>query len=140
MLRLKLTEPSEQVYVCISLENPSTGQKCTIDAKVDTGAAVTIIPKSAVSGLRLPVLGTCRFTMIDGTPLSTEALMCRMSFSDEDTIDAPIYVCETEAGVALLGMDILRLCNFSQRHEWSDGEHNVFFELELLDEETLLAI
>ena len=34
----------------ISLENPSTGQKRTIDAKVDTGAAVTVIPKSVVEG------------------------------------------------------------------------------------------
>jgi len=41
MLRLKLSAPYEQVYVYISLENPSTGQKLTIDAKVDTGAAVS---------------------------------------------------------------------------------------------------
>ena len=33
---LKLTAPYEQVYVYISLENPSTGQVRTIDAKVDT--------------------------------------------------------------------------------------------------------
>ena len=33
MLRFKLNAPYEQVYVCISLENPSTGQKLTIDAK-----------------------------------------------------------------------------------------------------------
>ena len=50
MLRLKLSAPYEQVYVYISLENPSTGQKRTIDAKVDTGAAVTVIPKSVVEG------------------------------------------------------------------------------------------
>ena len=46
MLRLKLSAPYEQVYVFISLENPLTGQVRTIDAKVDTGAAVTVIPKS----------------------------------------------------------------------------------------------
>ena len=39
----------------ISLENPSTGQKRTIDAKVDTGAAVTIIPQTVVEGLGLPL-------------------------------------------------------------------------------------
>ena len=64
--------------------------------------------------------------------------MCRLSFSDEDTIDTPVYVCDTESGVALLGMDILRLCKFSQRHEWDqDGSHNVYFEMELLGEEAM---
>ena len=140
MLRLKLSAPYEQVYVFISLENPLTGQMRTIDAKVDTGAAVTVIPKSVVEGLELPSLGNCSFTMVDGTPLKTEALMCRLSFSDEDTIDTPIYVCDTESGVALLGMDVLRLCNFAQRHEWSDDEHSVYFEMELISEETVLML
>ena len=140
MLRLKLSAPYEQVYVFISLENPLTGQMRTIDAKVDTGAAVTVIPKSVVEGLELPSLCNCSFTMVDGTPLKTEALMCRLSFSDEDTIDTPIYVCDTESGVALLGMDVLRLCNFAQRHEWSDDEHSVYFEMELISEETTLML
>jgi len=138
MLRLKLSAPYEQVYVFISLENPSTGQKRTIDAKVDTGAAVTIIPNSVTEGLGLPSLGNCNFTMVDGTPLKTEAQMCRLSFSDEDTIDIPVYVCDTESGVALLGMDILRLCNFSQWHEWAGDEHSVYFEMELVGEDSAL--
>ena len=138
MLRLKLSAPYEQVYVYISLENPLTGQMRTIDAKVDTGAAVTVIPKTVVEGLDLPSLGNCSFTMVDGTPLKTEALMCRLSFSDEDTIETPIYVCDTESGVALLGMDVLRLCNFSQRHEWADDGHSVYFEMELISEDAIL--
>ena len=124
----------------ISLENPSTGQKLTIDAKVETGAAVSVIPKYVVEGLGLPSLGNCSFTMVDGTPLMTEAQMCRLSFSDEDTIDAPIYVCDSESAVALLGMDVLRLCNFAQWHEWSDDEHSVYFEMELISEELMLTI
>lgn len=140
MLRLKLSAPFEQVYVYISLENPSTGQKRTIDAKIDTGAAVSVIPKSVVEGLGLPSLGNCSFTMVDGTPLTTEAQMCRLSFSDEDTIDTPIYVCDSEAGVALLGMDVLQLCNFAQWHEWSEKEHSVYFEMELVSEEAMLMI
>ena len=64
--------------------------------------------------------------------------MCRLSFSDEDSIDTPIYVCDTESGIALLGMDILRLCNFSQWHEWEEKEHSVFFEMELIAEEDML--
>ncbi len=138
MLRLKLDAPYEQVYVYISLENPLTGQVRTIDAKIDTGAAVTIIPKEVVEGLGLPSLGNWDFSMVDGTPLSTEAFMCRLSFSDEDSIDTPIYVCDTESGIALLGMDILRLCNFSQWHEWEEKEHSVFFEMELIAEEAML--
>ena len=137
MLRLELNAPFEQVYVYISLENPSTGQVRTIDAKVDTGAAVTIIPRTVVDGLGLPSLGNWNFSMVDGTPLRTEALMCRLSFSDEDCIDTPIYVCDTESGVALLGMDVLRLCNFAQRHEWSADTHSVYFEIELLGDGTM---
>ena len=140
MLRLKLSAPYEQVYVCISLENPSTGRKLTIDAKVDTGAAVTIIPRSVLEGFGLPTLGKCGFTMVDGTPLMTEAQMCRLSFSDEDTIETPIYVCDSESGVALLGMDVLRLCNFAQRHEWSDDEHSVYFEMELISQDTMMTL
>ena len=49
-----------------------TGQKRTIDAKIDTGAAVTVIPKSVIEGLELPSLGNCSFTMVDGTPLEME--------------------------------------------------------------------
>ena len=140
MLRLKLSAPFEQVYVCISLENPSTGQKLTIDAKVDTGAAVTVIPKSVVEGLGLPSLGNCSFTMVDGTPLMTEAQMCRLSFSDEDTIDTPVYVCNSEYDVALLGMDVLQLCNFAQWHEWSGNDHAVYFEMELISEDAILML
>lgn len=124
----------------ISLENPSTGQKLTIDAKVDTGAAVTIIPKAVVEGLGLPSLGDCSFTMVDGTPLKTEAQMCRLSFSEEDTIDTPVYVCDSDSGVALLGMDVLRLCNFSQWHEWSDDEHSVYFQMELISEDAMFML
>ncbi|MBR4533677.1 MAG: retroviral-like aspartic protease family protein [Bacteroidaceae bacterium] len=137
MLRLKLNAPYEQVYVYISLENPLTGQKRTIDAKIDTGAAVTVIPKSVIEGLELPSLGNCSFTMVDGTPLEMEAQMCRLSFSDEDTIDTLIYVCNSESGVALLGMDVLRLCNFAQWHEWSCDEHSVYFEMELTSEDVM---
>ena len=60
------------------------------------------------------------------------------SFSDEDSIDTPIYVCDTESGVALLGMDVLKLCNFSQWHEWEKDEHSVYFEIELLGDEAFL--
>jgi len=123
--------------VFISLENPLTGQKRTIDAKVDTGAAVTVIPKMVLEGLGLPSLGKCSFTMVDGTPLEMEAQLCRLSFSDEDTIDTPIYVCDSESGVALLGMDVLRQCNFAQWHEWSNDEHSVYFEMELISEDTM---
>ena len=78
--------------------------------------------------------------MVDGSPLMTEAQMCRLSFSDEDTIDTPIYVCDSDSGVALLGMDVLRFCNFAQWHEWSDEEHSVYFEMELINEEAMLMM
>jgi hypothetical protein len=30
--------------------------------------------------------------------------------------------------------------NFAQRHEWSDDEHSVYFEMELISEETMLML
>lgn len=139
MLRLELTAPFDRVFVTISLTNPSNGKRCTIDAKVDTGAEVTTIPTEMVSGLELASLGEFYLAMADGTPLRTNACMCRISISDEDEIDMPIYVCDSSAGIALLGMDLLQLCNFSQWHEWEvNGEHHVHFDMELLGEEALI--
>lgn len=43
MLRLKLKEECDQVFLGLSLENPLTGENTTVDAKIDTGAVVTVI-------------------------------------------------------------------------------------------------
>ena len=53
MLQLKFTAPLDQVHVCLVLTNPLTGKLSTIDAKVDTGSAVTLIPKAEILDLEL---------------------------------------------------------------------------------------
>ena len=137
MLQLKFTAPLDQVHVCLVLTNPSTGKVSTIDAKIDTGSAVTLVPKIEVQDLELESMGETEFGMADGTPLKAEAMMCNVSFSNEDSIDLPIYACQSQYGTALLGMDILGLCNYSQIHKWSRNGHEIEVTLELLGEEAM---
>lgn len=137
MLQLKFTAPLDQVHVCLVLTNPSTGKVSTIDAKVDTGSAVTLVPKVEIQDLGLESMGEVEFGMADGTPLRAEAMMCNVSFSDEDTIDLPIYACKSQYGTALLGMDILGLCNYSHIHKWTHSGHEIEVTLELLGEEAM---
>ena len=125
MLQLKFTAPLDQVHVCLVLTNPSTGKLSTIDAKVDTESAVTLIPKAEILDLELAPMGEVEFGMADGTPLRAEAMMCNVSFSEEDAIDMPIYACQSQYGTALLGMDILGLCNYSQIHKWTRNGHEI---------------
>ncbi len=138
MLQLKLNAPSDQVFIGLTLENPLTGNRCTIDAKVDTGAAVTFISRKLVEGLELETLGHTTLILADGRPLQAEVQMCRISFSDEDEFETPIYVNESDTDIVLLGMDVLKLCNFSQTHIWEGSEHYVLFQIELLGEDAML--
>lgn len=134
MLQLKLSEPFDRVFVRLGLENPSTGVRNIVDAKVDTGAIVTTVPMEFVEALHLEVLGECNLAMADGSPLHTYVCLCNVSFSDEDTIEVPIHVCKSSTGIALIGMDILQFCNYTQWHEWDDNKiHSINFKIELLD-------
>lgn len=134
MLRLKLSEPYAQVFVRLGLENPSTGARNIVDAKIDTGAVVTTVPMEFVTDLGLEVIGERTLAMADGSPLHAYVCLCDVSISDEDVIEVPIHVCKSTTGVALIGMDILHYCNFAQWHEWDDkNSHSIRFEIELLD-------
>lgn len=42
MLQLKLKDPYEAVFLGLRLKNPSTGESTIVDAKIDTGATVTL--------------------------------------------------------------------------------------------------
>ncbi len=138
MLQLKLNAPSEQVFIGLTLENPLTGFRCTIDAKVDTGAAVTFISRKLVEDLGLETIAHTTLILADGSSMKADVQMCRISFSDEDEIETPIYVNDSDTGIVLLGMDILKLCNFSQTHIWEKNEHYILFQIELLGEDAML--
>jgi len=133
MLQLKLKEPYDKVFVFLGLENPSTGVTCTLDAKIDTGAVVTVVPMSLVSDLGLEVFEHVTLRTADGSPMPACVCMCNVILSDEDEIEMPIYVCNTRANIALIGMDILQKCNYSQWHEFADDGHAIHFDVEVLD-------
>lgn len=133
MLRLKLREEFDQVLVCLSLENPLTGARNILDAKIDTGAVVTLVPMHLVSEMGLEVIGETDLVMANGSVQHAYVALALVVLSDEDIFEIPVYVCKAKTDVALIGMDILHQCNYSQQHEWSNGEHYINFEIELAE-------
>lgn len=133
MLRLKFKEECDQVFLGLSLENPLTGESITVDAKVDTGAAVTLIPMHAVSDMTLEVIGETDLAMANGDMLHAYISVAVVSLSGDDTFELPVYICKSNNDLALIGMDILRQCNYAQWHEWKEGEHSLYFEIELAE-------
>ena len=66
--------------------------------------------------------------------------MCRLHLSEEEEmLDLPIYVMNSDNEQALLGMDVLSLGDFSSTHyESPDGQQWLKFQFQLLDEECLI--
>lgn len=62
--------------------------------------------------------------------------MCRVHLSEEEeTLDLPIYVMDSENEQALIGMDILSLGDFSAEHyERPDGQKYLRFSFQLSDD------
>lgn len=133
MHQLKLSEPYDQVFVGVRVENPLTGESTIVDAKIDTGAAVTVIPFHMLDGLGLEILGEHQLSMANGDPLPATVCLCNLSLSDDDILEMPIYAIQSFANIALIGMDILHQCNFSYWHEFNDGKHTINFKIELYD-------
>lgn len=131
MIRLKLNDPCEAVYVFSSLENPLTGQTRTIDAKIDTGATVSLFPVSSVSDMGLEIIGETELLMANGSSLRAYIAIAIVMLSEEDAFEVPIHICKSERDIALIGMDILGQCNYSQWHEWKDNTHSINFSLEV---------
>ena len=133
MIQLKLKEPFDLVFVNLNLVSPGTGATRTIDAKIDTGATVTVVPSYMVDGLGLEVMETRILTTADGSPMQVYVCPCIISFTDEDMFEMPIYVSTSKVAMAFVGMDILKHCNYVQWHDWKEGKHTIHFDLELLD-------
>lgn len=114
--------------------NPLTGESITVDAKIDTGAVVTLIPMHVVSDMGLEVIGETDLAMANGDKLHAYISVVTVSLSGDDTFEIPVYICKSKNNLALIGMDILRQCNYAQWHEWKDDKHSLFFEIELAGE------
>lgn len=50
----------------MGLENQLTGKKNTVDAKIDTGAVITLIPMHLVSNMGLEIVGETDLAMANG--------------------------------------------------------------------------
>ena len=139
-MNVSLPAPCAQILVPLVLENPSTGMKCIIDAKVDTGSFATVISSATLSKLRLVPFTEDWVELANGEPAKSEVCMCRVHLSeDEEMLDVPLYVMNSDNEQALLGMDILALGDFSAEHYNSnEGLSMLRFNFTLLEEDLLV--
>lgn len=133
MLQLKLKEPYDQVFIYLGLENPLTGETRTVDAKIDTGAAVTIVPKNFIEDFGLEVLGKRMLSMANGDTLPAYVCLCNVYLSEEDAFEMYIHVVDSSTGIALIGMDILKQCDYAQWHSKEGDNQGLFFKIELVE-------
>ena len=133
--------PCAQIHVPLVLENPSIGSRCIIDAKVDTGSFATVISSAMQRKLGLSSFADDWVELANGEPAMSSVCMCRVHLSENDEmVDLPIYVMESDSEQALLGMDVLSLGDFSFVHiEKPDGTKWVRFKFELRDSDWLMA-
>ena len=135
-----LPAPCAQIHAPLVLENPSTGTKCIVDAKVDTGSFATVISSTTLKKLGLIPFTEDWVELANGDPVLSQVCMCRLHLSeDQERIDLPIYVMNSDNEQALLGMDVLSLGDFSSAHyDDPHGHHWQRFQFKLLDEEWLV--
>lgn len=87
----------------------------------------------AVSDMGLEVIGETDLSMANGDILHAYISVVTASLSGDDVFEIPIYICKSNNDLALIGMDILRQCNYAQWHKWKEGEHSLHFEIELAE-------
>ncbi len=135
-----LPAPCVQIHAPLVLENPSTGTRCIVDAKIDTGSFATVISSATLAKLNLTPFTEDWVELANGDPAKSEVCMCRVHLSeDEEMLDLPVYVMNSDNEQALLGMDILSLGDFSAvHHESSDGQHWIRFHFDLTDQDWLI--
>ena len=138
-MNVLLPAPCAQIHAPLVLENPSTGMKCIVDAKVDTGSFATVISSMTMHRLGIEPFTEDWVELANGEPALSRVCMCRVHLSeDEEMLDLPIYVMNSDNEQALLGMDILSLGDFSSSHV-SDSKGNwLRFQFHLVDEEWLV--
>lgn len=134
MIRLKLKDPCDRVFIGASLVNPSTGESITADAKIDTGAIISLFPMSIVSNMGFEIIGEQDVAMANGSLLHTYIVECIVCLSGKDEFEIPLHICKSTTETGLIGMDILSQCNYAQWHEWVDKTHSVNFTLEAAKE------
>ena len=136
MLYAEFPALCEAVYVSLVVENPSTGTKCIVDVKVDTGSPYTILPKDVMDSIGLEPFTIETLETVSGELFETDICMGRIHLDDSgDCVDLPIHIAVDQLSMPLLGMDILRKGNMTLKH-FSDNDHQqwLLFTFDLLDE------
>lgn len=116
MLELPLQDQCDVIYVPCLLANPSTGERCMIDAVLDTGSQRTAISEEAFyaiglkRGANAQVQGSAGIT--DGW--ETE---CRVLLTEYDQWEVQVDVLPKLPVHMVIGMDIISTGNLSLSHE-----------------------
>ena len=78
--------------------------------------------------------------LANGEPALSKVCMCRIHLSeDEEMLDVPLYVMNSDNEQSLLGMDILSLGDFSASHvKDNNGQSWLAFRYQLVDAEWLI--
>ena len=141
MLYVEFPAQCEAVYVSLVVENPLTGTRCTVDAKVDTGSPYTILPAEVRTLLGLEELCPETLECVDGSLFETSVCMARIILDDSgDCLDFPAHIAESDITMPLLGMDILRKGDTVMVHVQDQEELLLRFTFELLPEDQRLLL
>ena len=123
MLYAEFPAQCEAVFVSLVVENPLTGTKCIVDAKVDTGSPYTILPKEVMEGIGLQSFMTEVLETVSGEFFKTALCMGRIHLDDSgDYVDMPVHICNETLTIPLLGMDILRKGDLTLTHVKDDDQ------------------
>ena len=136
-MNVRLPAPCVQIHVPLVLENPSTGTKCIVDAKIDTGSFATVVSSATMRKLGLEPFIEDWVELANGEPALSKVCMCRLHLSEEmEILDLPIYVMDSDNEQALLGMDVLSLGDFSASHiKDNKGQEWIHFRFQLINED-----
>lgn len=139
-MNVLLPAPCAQIHAPLVLENPSTGMRCIVDAKIDTGSFATVISSATLVKLGLDPFTEDWVELANGEPALSQVCMCRIHLSeDQEMLDLPVYVMNSDNEQALLGMDVLSLGDFSSIHVYgNDKQEWIRFSFQLLDDDWLV--
>ena len=139
-MNVLLPAPCAQIHAPLVLENPLTGMRCIVDAKIDTGSFATVISSTTLTKLGLKPFTEDWVELANGEPALSQVCMCRVHLSeDQEMLDLPVYVMNSDNEQALLGMDVLSLGDFSSTHvEGNDKQDWIRFSFQLLDDDWLV--
>lgn len=102
-MNVLLPAPCAQIHAPLVLENPSTGMKCIVDAKIDTGSFATVISSTTMHRLGIEPFTEDWVELANGEPALSRVCMCRVHLSEDDEmLDLPIYVIPFFSGSFLI--------------------------------------